>query len=46
MTIKAYEDMLKATVGDDEITAENLLSAPEFDASSNSYHVITGISRQ
>ena len=44
--VRAYEDMLKAITGKDKVTAENLLSAPVFDASYNDYHVITGISRQ
>ena len=44
--VRAYEGMFKAITGKDEITAENLLTAPVYDASYNDYHVVTGIGGQ
>jgi hypothetical protein len=46
VTIRAYQDMLQAITGDNPITAQNLLTAPKFDASYNDYHVLTGVTRQ
>ena len=42
-TVRAYQDMLEAITQDDEVTCENLLSAPRFNATYN--NVMTGVSQ-
>ena len=46
VTVRAYQDMLQAIAETKPVTAENLLTAPQFDASYNEYHVLTGVTRK